>query len=143
MSKANLSITIPTGVKERLGERARLSRRSQSSLAAEMLAEALNEGPIARAAAPDFRTHARLDKVIGEMLILKEVMLVFVRVWLEHNPPIDEAFEESAAASAEARFERFISYVGEALRSRQSLGNGMGEANGEDQPGAASPETGP
>ena len=64
---------------------------------------------------------ARLDKAIGETLILKEIVLLFIRVWLEHNPPIDEALEESAAASAEARFERFLDLVAQALAPGQSL----------------------
>src|SRR5262249_48245230 len=66
------------------------------------------------------RIDARLEKVVGEGLILKEVMLLFIRVWLEHNPPIDEALEESAAMSAEARFERFLEMVAQALRGGQS-----------------------
>ena len=65
---------------------------------------------------------ARLEKVIGESLILKEIVLLFVRVWLEHNPPIDEHLEEDAAASAEARFERFLDFVAQALTPGKSLG---------------------
>src|SRR5262245_61138140 len=54
------------------------------------------------------RIEARLDKIIWEQAQLKECVLLFVRVWLEHNPPLDDALEESAAMSAEARFERFL-----------------------------------
>lgn len=57
------------------------------------------------------RIDARLEKIVGESLITKEIVLLFVRIWLEHNPPLDEKHEAAAAASAEARFERFIRYV--------------------------------
>ena len=81
------------------------------------------------------RLDARLDKVIGEGLIVKEVLLLFIRVWLEHNPPIDEALEDSAAASAEARFERFLQMVANALRGGRSISGGS-VPNGEDATGA-------
>ncbi len=54
------------------------------------------------------RLEARLDKLIWEQLQAKECLLLFIRVWLEHNPPLDAELEESAAISAEARFERFL-----------------------------------
>src|SRR5262245_6932658 len=54
------------------------------------------------------RIEARLDKTIWEQTQLKACLLLFIRVWLEHNPPLDPDVEESAAASAEARFVRFL-----------------------------------
>ena len=59
-----------------------------------------------------------------DQALVKETLFVFVRVWLEHNPPIDEALEDSAAASAEARFERFLQMVANALRGGRSISGG-------------------
>jgi hypothetical protein len=44
-----------------------------------------------------------------------------VRVWLEHNPPIEEHLEDSAAASAAARFERFLDFIANSIDSGRSL----------------------
>jgi hypothetical protein len=46
-----------------------------------------------------------------------------VRVWLEHSPPLDPAHEDSAAASAEARFDRFLDLVTRGLTSGDRLGD--------------------
>ena len=46
--------------------------------------------------------------VDGDQAMMKECLLLFVRVWLEYNPPLDEEIADSAAASAAARFERFL-----------------------------------
>lgn len=54
------------------------------------------------------RIEQRLDKVIWEQAQAKACLLLFIRVWLEHNPPLDAEIEDSAAASAEARFARFL-----------------------------------
>lgn len=69
------------------------------------------------------RLEARLDKLIWEQAQTKECLLLFVRVWLEHEPPLDPAHEESAAVSAEARFERFLDLVTQGLTSRDRLGD--------------------
>ncbi|QGZ94950.1 hypothetical protein [Terricaulis silvestris] len=54
------------------------------------------------------RIEARLDKLIWEQTQFKAALLLFVHVWLKHNPPLDADLEESATLSAEARFARFI-----------------------------------
>jgi hypothetical protein len=61
------------------------------------------------------RLEARLDKLIWELAQTKQAMLLFVRVWLEHSPPLDPEIEDSAAASAESRFERFLDLLTERL----------------------------
>lgn len=61
------------------------------------------------------RLEARIEKIVSDQAVMKECVLLFVRVWLEHNPPIDEAIAESAAASGAARFERFLDLVMKAL----------------------------
>lgn len=67
------------------------------------------------------RLEQRLDKAIRDGAMLKESLLLFVRVWLEHNPPLDENLEDSAAASAAARFERFLDYVASAIDAGRSI----------------------
>lgn len=76
------------------------------------------------------RIEARLDKSLSDQAVMKECILLFVRVWLEHNPPIDDELAESAAASAEARFERFLDLLMKGL----SQGRGIADAalNGAD-----------
>lgn len=61
------------------------------------------------------RLEARFDKLLWEVAQLKQALFLFVRVWLEHNPPLDADVEEGAAASAEARFERFLDLLTERL----------------------------
>ena len=68
------------------------------------------------------RWEARLDKAVGEALILKEALLLFVRVWLEHNPPLEPELEDSAAMSANARFERYLDLLAQGLRGGRSIG---------------------
>lgn len=64
------------------------------------------------------RIESRLDKLIWEQLQAKECLLLFIRVWLEHNPPLDDDIEESAAASAEARFDRFLDLLSNTLTTQ-------------------------
>lgn len=105
--------------------------RSESSLIAEAVrARFAGEGPSAEAAAADTqkrrlaRLEARIDKLHRDQALVKETLFVFVRVWLEHNPPIDEALIDSVAASAEARFERFLDLVAQGLHPGRSMANG-------------------
>lgn len=60
-----------------------------------------------------------------------------MRIWLEHHPPLDEAEEDAAAASAEARFERFLELVAHGLRGGVTLSAGLNssDAPSEDAPG--------
>ena len=94
---------------------ARAQGRSESSFIASAVRATLARGSeaVLRAAAETQtrrlnRMEARLDALHRDQALLKECLLLFVRVWLEHNPPLDEEIADSAAASAEARFERFL-----------------------------------
>lgn len=93
--------------------RTRMSATSESAVKAE-------EGGFKRQLS---RIEARLDKIIWEQAQLKECVLLFIRVWLEYNPQLDPQHEESAAASAEARFERFLDLISNNLTSGQALGD--------------------
>ena len=116
--------------------------RSESSLIAEAVrARFAGEGSAAEAASAETqkrrlaRLEARIDKVQRDQALVKETLFVFVRVWLEHNPPIDEALVDSVAASAEARFERFLDLVAQGLQPGRSMANvdlGLGGAGHDD-----------
>ena len=100
---------------------ARAQRRSTPSVMVEALQtagkqEAAQDAILRRLAGLE----ARIERGLYGGVEIKEILLWFVRVWLEHNPPIDEDFEESAVASASERFERFIDYVADALNAGRS-----------------------
>lgn len=125
MPRSGITVYLPRPLEERIQRMARDQHRSESSLVAEAVKARFDrktvEGDDASNERQRLRTDARLDKTIGEILIFKEVLLLFVRVWLEHNPPIDESLEESAAASADARFERFLDFVAQGLAPGKSI----------------------
>ena len=126
MPRKGITVYLTRDLEVKIEKIARDQHRSESSVIAEAVrarfsgrdGDPLPHIAEARAAS---RLDARLDKAIGEALILKEALLLFIRVWLEHNPPIDEALEDSAAASAEARFERFLAMVAQGLTGGRSL----------------------
>lgn len=66
------------------------------------------------------RVEARVDKAVRDGMLVKEALLLFVRVWLEHNPALEDELAESAAASAAARFDRFLDYVAASIDSGRS-----------------------
>lgn len=84
------------------------------------------------------RIEARLDKITWEQTQAKACILLFIRVWLEHNPPLDPEIEDSAAASADARLTRFIELLVNELTTSNGgdeLTERLGEAllNGADE----------
>jgi predicted transcriptional regulator len=123
MPRSGITVYLPKPLEERIQRMAKEQHRSESSLVAEAVKARFERrnGDDETVERQRLRTDARLDKAIGEILIFKEVLLLFVRVWLEHNPPIDESLEESAAASADARFERFLDYVAQGLSPGKSI----------------------
>jgi hypothetical protein len=125
MARGGITVYLPRDLETRIRRIARDQHRSESSVVAEAVKARFERGeggPKDENADRHLsRVDLRLDKAIGESLIIKEILLLFVRVWLEHNPPVDEEMEESAAASAEARFERFLDFVTQALGPGKSL----------------------
>ena len=89
--------------------------RSESAFiasAVRALLAAGEDGP-ARAAGDSVRRQigrieSELLRISGEQAMQRELFLTFVQVWLEHNPPLDEALADSLAASADARLDRFM-----------------------------------
>jgi hypothetical protein len=67
------------------------------------------------------RVEARLDKVMRDNAVMKEAFFLYVRVWLEHSPPLDPEIEDAAADSAWARFERYLNFVREGLEPGGSV----------------------
>jgi len=124
MPRKGITVYLPRDLEARIQRMAKEQHRSESSIVADAVKARFDRrAPDADDASQrqTAKTDARLDKAIGEVLILKEVVLLYVRVWLEHNPPIDERLEESAAASAEARFERFLDFVAQGLAPGKSI----------------------
>ena len=124
MPRKGITVYLPRDLESRIQRMAKEQHRSESSIVADAVKARFDrrspeeDDETKRRAA---KTDARMDKAIGEVLILKEVVLLYIRVWLEHNPPIDENLEESAAASAEARFERFLDFVAQGLAPGKSI----------------------
>lgn len=70
----------------------------------------------------------RLDRVekrevarARELAIVKETLLLFIRVWLEHNPAPDEETLPAAHAVAERRFQSFLELLAESLQPGRTL----------------------
>ena len=129
MARKGITVYLPPDLEAEVQRLAKVERRSDSSVITECVRLRFEPKPtqVGGVSEPlrreDKRLDARFDKVIGEQLIFKETLLLFIRVWLEHNPPLDESLEDAAAASAEARFERFLDMVANGLQPGQSIAN--------------------
>jgi len=128
MARKGITVYLPPDLEAQVQRLAKAEHRSDSSVITEAVRLHFTPKLDAEAAETPLRDtrrlDARFDKVIGEQLIVKETLLLFIRVWLEHNPPLDESVEDAAAASAEARFERFLDMVAGGLQPGQSIANG-------------------
>ncbi|HCK84682.1 MAG TPA: hypothetical protein DHW63_09260 [Hyphomonadaceae bacterium] len=146
MPRGGITVYLPRELEARIRVMARDQRRSESSVVADAVKSRFAQnGGEANGASPraQARIALRLDKLIGESLLIKEIALLFVRLWLEHNPPLDADLAESAAASAEARFADFLDVVAQAVGTGSSLAYSMParsdaeeaiETNGEARP---------
>jgi len=121
---------IQIDLAEAIARQAQAQRRSESSVISEAVrahfaskSEEVTEAEAETVRRQLNRVEARLDKLIWEQAQFKECLLLFIRVWLEHNPPLDDALEESAAISAEARFERFLDLLAQNLTSGHPVGD--------------------
>lgn len=70
----------------------------------------------------------RLDRVekrevvrAREIAIVKETLLLFIRVWLEHNPAPEEETLDATHALAERRFQSFLELLAESLQPGRTL----------------------
>jgi hypothetical protein len=123
MGGAATSVYLPGDLRAKVDRIAGAQGRSASSVIVEAvrLRIAPKDDPAPVSLGQITRLEARIDKAIRDGAMIKETLLLFVRVWLEHNPPLDEHLEESAAASASARFERFLDYVANSIDSGKSV----------------------
>src|SRR5262245_30614842 len=122
MSRAPMKTYLDANLAQAVSRLAASQNRSESAVIADAVtARFANASDAAGQAGAETqkrqlnRLEARFDEVIWELTQTKQAMLLFVRVWLEHNPPLDPEIEDSAAASAEARFERFLDLLTERL----------------------------
>ena len=76
------------------------------------------------------RIEQRLDKITRDNAAIKEALLLFVRIWLEYTPPLQDDEEEAAAALAETRFERFLDLVRDGLVGSSVAGATLKASNG-------------
>jgi len=113
------SICLRTYVEPELARKvskmAQRQGRSESAFVAAALrayVAAGAEGPARAAEDSQKRQLGRIEdevnKVMPELKSQTELLLTFVKVWLEHNPPLDPALEASLSASADARLDRFL-----------------------------------
>jgi hypothetical protein len=127
MARGGITVYLPRDLEARVRRVAKDQRRSDSSIVADAVKARYAPGPITdetleeRARRQITCIDASLSRAIGETLIVKEVLLLFVRVWLDENPMINELPEEAAEPCGEARFERFLFCVAEALAQGKSL----------------------
>lgn len=128
MSTRGIKTNLPIQLADTIERIAQERGRSVASLVAEALQSRFGrETPQAQEAANEnakrqlARIEARLDALVAEKAVLKECLLAFVRVWLEHNPPIPEEIADSVAASADARFDRFLDFVADGLAPGRSI----------------------
>lgn len=140
MSSNAIKTYLDADLAREIARMARAQGRSESAIIADAVRarlSSMSEG-VSKAAGETqkrqlHRIEARLEKIVRDQAVLKECVLLFVRVWLEHNPPIDDALADSVAASAEARFERFLDLLMRGLTPGQSIA--AGGLNGVDEIG--------
>ncbi len=124
MQAAATTVYLPSELRAKVARMADAQGRSASSVIVEAVRFRLGrqEQGIEPLSRRDIaRLESRIDKVVRDGALIKETLLLFVRVWLEHNPPLEEHLEASAAASAAARFERFLDYIANSIDSGRSL----------------------
>lgn len=118
MTKERVTISLDAELAWAVARYARSVGRPQSRVIAEMVRERLSGDAPGVAAATQSslarrlnRMESRLARIEQDCRRMNECVLVFVRVWLEHNPPLDEDLADSLAASAKARFGRYVDLV--------------------------------
>jgi len=122
MSRAPMKTYLDAGLAQAVSRLAAMQNRSESAVIAEAVrarfadvSDAVGQAGAETQRRQLNRLEARFDKLVWELAQTKQALLLFVRVWLEHNPPLEPDLEDSAAASAEARFERFLDLLTDRL----------------------------
>ena len=128
MSMTAVKTYLEPELARELSRMARAQGRSESSIIAEAVRTrfaAQSEGVLEAGKESQRRQlnrlELRMEKILRDQAMMKECLLLFVRVWLEYNPPLDEEIADSAAASAAARFERFLDILMKGLSPGGSI----------------------
>jgi hypothetical protein len=124
MPRLGITVYLPPELEAQVMRAAKSRNRSASGVitaAVKTLFTANPDGIPEGAARQLARVEARLNKVTRDAAILKEALLLFVRVWIEHNPPLDPDMEEASAESAMARFRLYLDHLRRGLDPRGSI----------------------
>lgn len=140
MSTTGIRAYFENTLAREIARMARVQGRSESSIIVEAVRvylAARSEGALVAAGETQKRQlnrmEARLDRLFADQARIDQAVLCFVRLWLEHNPPLPEDYAESAAASAASRLEHFEGYVDRAAaRASRSRRNSMAALSHED-----------
>jgi hypothetical protein len=114
MPAKGVTVYLPADLEAELLKAARTKHLSASGLISEAVKQHFKAHPdgVAEGATRQLaRVEARMDKLMRDNAMLKEALLLFVRIWLEYTPPLAPDEEDDAAALAEQRFERFLDLV--------------------------------
>lgn len=140
MSTTGIRAYFENTLAREIARMARVQGRSESSIIVEAVRvylSARSEGALVAAGETQKRQlnriEARIDQLFADQARIDKAIYCFVRLWLEHNPPLPEDYAESAAASAAARLEHFADYVDRAAaRASKSRRSAMAALSHED-----------
>lgn len=124
MSRMGITVYLPPEMEMQVLRIAKARNLSASGIIANAVKTLFAENPngvpegVTRQLA---RVEARLDKVMRDNAIVKEALLLYVKVWIEHNPMMDQEEAEGSAASDHARFQRYLDYIRRGLEPRGSI----------------------
>lgn len=132
MSSTGICTYLEPDLAREVARLARAQGRSESGVIAEAVrmkfaagAEAVRQAAAEAQRRQLNRIEARLDNVVRDQAIVKECLFAFARIWLEHNPPLEDDVADAMAASAAARFERFLDLVAASLERGGSIASGV------------------
>jgi len=118
MSTTGIRAYFENTLAREIARMARAQGRSESSIIVEAVRvymSARSEGAVVASGETQKRqlnrVEARLDRLFADQARIEQAVHCFVRLWLEHNPPLPEEYADSAAASAAARLAHFSDFV--------------------------------
>ena len=131
MTKSPLSAYLEPKLLDQLEAYAARRRVSKSIVAEAAIASFLSPDSAERDEAVLVRRLDRLTRQVERLerdsTIFIEMLALFVRVWLNANPPLPEPDPGAAEAKTRERFERFVRALGQRLASGRSLAREVSE----------------
>ena len=131
MTKAPLSAYLEPKLLDQLEAYAARRRVSKSVVAEAAIAAFLSPESAERDEAVLVRRLDRLTRQVERLerdsTISVEMLALFVRVWLNANPPLPEPDPAAAESKTRERFERFVRALGQRLASGRSLAREVSE----------------